>query len=311
MTRDVLIMKNGHLAILLCLMVAFESTAIKWVSSVQHNSPPAEQLVVIIEAFKLLVCGFIYLVQRHYEPEVEVRSSVWWFMIPASLYAVSNNITFKALESLSAPMFNLLMNLKIPFTGLLAAGFLSYRITPLLATSFIMLFVGSAIACVTWDNGVVLDVSAIGIMLMIVYSLCSASAAVYTEYVTKVRFGEENLFLQNVKFCICGLVVNSLVILFKWDRPFKLVEPVHMISVLGLSLNGLVTAAVLKYGGSILKTYSVSVAMFVAAFFSYIIWRTVLHWNFWMGATVCAVAVNLYARAKTVRSEEQRRLLTE
>lgn len=287
----------------LVLMVALESVTIKWVHSMQTKSPPSEQLVILVELVKGFACGVIYLVKsfkRGTDGEYVPSSSIMWFVVPASLYAVSNNVTFAALSRLSPPMFNLLMNLKIPLTGILAAGFLGYVINRLLGASFVMLFVGSAIACVTWDNGLVLDADGFGVFLMIIYATCSASAAVYTEYVTKLRFGSENMFLQNIKFCTCGLLLNLALVIFKGDLRciFHDVEKVHWASIFALSMNGLVTAAVLKYAGSIVKTYAVSVAMFVAALFTYMIWRTILSWNFYVGGFICAAAVHMYVKGK-------------
>jgi drug/metabolite transporter (DMT)-like permease len=353
-------MKLFLLASALCLMVAVESTTIKFVKTRQTHDPPSEQLVLLVELVKLFISAITFKVTFTKEKDnekgrkqantyhgrehnnlldpngsrqsgfsarepiaesqdtdeiqqllVEVlegesvdkieeqESTVLNFMLPACLYAVSNNVTFAALSLMSPAMFNLLMNLKIPFTCFMAALFLSYKLTPLLTTSVIGLFFGAAIGTLKFTDGkLTFDVRFYGVILMIIYSLCSAGAAVYTEYITKQKFPKENMFLQNVKFCLCSIGANVILIALRGKIPFVELEPLHCASIFALGANGILTAAVLKFGGSILKTYAVSVAMFLSALFTIALFHEELRWNFYVGATVSAVAVNLYAYAK-------------
>lgn len=319
-------MKNFLLALLLCVMVAIESTTIKYVKKIQLYDIPSEQLVLLVEICKFLLSLLIYVFEkasamnmsntRHYthhtrynsieeseinvENERNINSSLVWYMLPAVLYAVSNNVTFAALALMPPAMFNLLMNLKIPMTAFMAWMFIRYEINKNLLISFAALFLGSIIASVKFSstNGPSIEGSLLGLILMLVYSACSAGGAVYTEYVTKMRFQNENMFLQNMKFCICSALSNIIIIMIRGVVPYTQVEWIHLASVLVLVLNGLMTAAVLKFGGSILKTYSVSVAMFFSALLTWLIFGYKLSWNFYVGALICACAVQLYAHEK-------------
>lgn len=321
-------MKNLLLASILCVMVAIESTTIKYVKKVQKNDIPSEQLVLLVEIGKFLISWIIYVIcyQSHllsihsildeYRPlldtfpneesildvenERNTNSSLIWYMFPAVLYAVSNNVTFAALSLMSPAMFNLLMNLKIPMTAFMAWMFIGYKINNNLLISFVTLFLGSAVATIKFSSlgGPSIEGSLLGLLLMIVYASCSAGGAVYTEYVTKLRFQSENILIQNMKFCICSALANITMIILRGKIPFTTLEFIHLASVSGLIANGLVTAAVLKYGGSILKTYSVSVAMFLSALLTWIVFGIKLSWNFYVGAFICACAVQLYAWEK-------------
>ena len=318
-------MRDFLLAACLCLMVAVESTTIKFVKTKQGKDIPSEQLVFLVELFKLSVSYAIYVFQQkrwrarlsaertrlleervfdnvsesgsHLEEEDGLgNSNIAWFFLPACLYAVSNNVTFAALELMSPAMFNLLMNMKIPITALMAWAFIGYKINTRLGISFIALFAGSAVATLKIENGSLdLEGSLYGLLLMLVYATCSAGGAVYTEYVTKMRFPMESMYLQNIKFCICSAAANVILMMIRGEIPYVRMEALHLASVLALGFNGLMTAAVLKYAGSILKTYSVSVAMFLSAFFTWLLFDKVLSWNFYFGAGICAVSVNLYA----------------
>jgi len=297
-------------------MVAVESTTIKFVQ-LRAKSIPSEQLVLLVELFKLIVSSISYalydvplnnelrrpLLQSsnedgHDADPLERRdtSSIVWFVLPACLYAVSNNVTFAALMLMSPALFNLLMNLKIPLTGVMACVLLRYRLTKSLAFSFVFLFLGSIVATLTWDrNGhVTIEGSVHGLVLMIVYALCSAGAAVYTEYVTKSRYPNESINLQNVKFCACSVVANAIIVALRGELPFEKLVPLHFASVTALAMNGLITSAVLKYAGSIVKTFAVSCAAFPAAVFTYVLFNESLRWNFYLGALVCIISVNIY-----------------
>jgi len=289
----------------LSVMIALESTAIKYVEQVQLSHIPSEQLVFIVEVVKLVVSALIYHFNKTtYLPlEERVHSGLVWFLLPAGLWAVSNNIVFLALEVMSPAMFNLLMNLKIPLTALFAWAFIQYKVTGYLLLSFVLLFLGSAFASFNFTS-LSVSVSLVGLLGMLVYCSCSASAAVYCEYVTKIRFPDEDLFLQNIKFCFCSALVNAGLILFRWKVPFTQLEWVHLLTVSSLVMNGLLTAAVIKHSGSIVKTYSVSVAMFLSALLTLLVFHKALFWNFYVGGIVCIFAVNLYAWEKQTLSTQ-------
>lgn len=306
------------LASSLSLMIALESTAIKYVRGVEKKIVPSEQIIFLVEIAKLIISAIIYKVsQRNYTPisaedetengndqvdeeEDEVtNSSIIWFLLPACLWAVSNNVVFLVLQVMSPAMFNLLMNLKTPLTALFAWSFINYEVTSTLLISFFLLFLGSGVASFNFTS-FVLDVNTMGVLGMLVYCSCSAGAAVYSEYVTKIKFQKEDLFLQNVKFCFCSAIVNVGMVTLRWEVPFYKLEWVHLLSIGALAMNGLLTSAVIKYCGSITKTYSVSVAMFISALLTWLVFNVNLAWNFYVGAIICVVAVNLYANERRV-----------
>lgn len=331
-------MKNLSLALILCVMVAIESTTIKYVKKYEKYDIPSEQLVLLVEMGKFIASFIIFFFikivnekkKNDYQPilnfeevssdhfsnlsdiseenELETyeckieeesndKSSLFWYLLPAILYTISNNVTFAALSLMSPAMFNLLMNLKIPMTAFMAWMFIGYKINRNLFISFVTLFIGSGIATIkiSLTDQPSFEGSLLGLLLMLVYASCSAGGAVYTEYVTRMRFSAENMFLQNMKFCVCSALANIVIIIIRQEIPYIKIEYLHFASVFVLIGNGLITAAVLKYGGSILKTYSVSVAMFLSALFTWLLFDYVLSWNYYVGAIICTIAVQLYA----------------
>lgn len=238
-------------------------------------------------------------------PSTWTASSTVWFLIPTFLYAVSNNITYIALGELSPAMFNLLMNLKIPVTGLLAWWLLSEPITRVQWQGLILMFIGSAIACVKWSSSEAptLVCSWLGLVLMLVYSSCSGSAAVSIDFITRHRFRSESILLQNVKFSFLGICINLVISLLRGTLWSWSLEPIHAWAVMSMVANGLMTAVVIKYAGSLVKTLSSSFATFPSALLGYLLWHQILEWNYFVGATLCTIAVNLYAFDRTKRHE--------
>jgi solute carrier family 35 (UDP-sugar transporter), member A1/2/3 len=335
-------MRTLILSVLLCLMVALESTAIKYVQGKQEHKVPSEQIVFLVEVFKLVISCSVYganlmkhrmtreenddplsvnarlvssyrevngyqemdedEIERIHEDPLERKgsSSIVWFILPACLYAVSNNVTFAALSLMSPALFNLLMNLKIPLTGFMACILLKYKLTTTLSISFIFLFIGSVFATLRreQDGSISIDGSLYGLILMFIYASCSAGAAVYAEYVMKKRYPLESVHIQNIKFCVCSMVANCVLIMLRGQIPFKNVQTIHLLSIIALSFNGLITSAVIKYAGSIVKTYAVSCAAFLSATFTWTFFHQKLQWNFYVGTVVCIIAVNLYIREK-------------
>jgi len=305
------------LAITLSVVVSLESITVKWVKSNQEIDPPSEHLVILEEITKGIVCGIIYLLtkvnssvivtddRRHLlstgttNTLITNSNSLLYFMVPAFLYTVSNNITFAALSYLSSSMFSLLMNLKIPMTGFLAYLILKKPISHRGWMALTMMFFGSVFACVRLtETSVVLNCSFIGMCLMVMYSICSASAAVCMEYLTRYRFKDENIFLQNVKFCVYGIIFNLIMTIIRGNIVSWSMQPIHILSVVSMSLNGLTTAAVIKYAGSITKTYSVAFAALLTSLLAFMIWHQVLTWNYYIGTALCSVAIQLYVYDK-------------
>lgn len=239
-------------------------------------------------------------------PAASTRPTSPWYsyLLPSVLYTISNNVTFWALELITPAHFTLLQNLKIPMTAILAYLFVAFRMNVPMVTSLVLLTMGSLFATFQRDSSYTSPPTS-GILLMVLYSMCSAGGAVSTEYLTKKLYGSESMWMQNVKFCACGILCNALIVLFRLSSGGRLEDyyhltPLHLVSVAGLVANGLVTGLTIKYAGSIVKTYAVAVAMFISAGLTVFVFDVRLQPSFYVGATMCVVAVCLYARARSL-----------
>ncbi len=215
-------------------------------------------------------------------------------------------MTFLALERITPAHFNLLMNLKIPMTAFLAWMFLSYRVNGTMLISFALLTLGACVASLTGDKSIEMEptIGFMALTLMLIYSACSAGGAISTEYITRREYASENMFMQNVKFCACGFACNLAVVFFKLGsgirrfEDYTSIEWLQCVAVGALVANGLMTGIVIKYAGSILKTYAVAVALFLSAFLTWYVFDVTFGPNFYIGACTCFVAILLYAKSR-------------
>ena len=312
-------------SVVLSVFLSFEAIVIKYLN-VKNYHVPFEQLVILTDVFKFLVSlGLYFCTVKRSERDPEyfdasdtfsdtfseesiasdtqskIQSrwewgNMYYFLLPAVVYTISNNVTYIALNELSPAMYNLLMNLKIPFTGILAYVFLRYRLTVRFVVSYTLLVASTVLASLKISDGVSFNASVLGVLYMLVYASCSSSGAVLMEQITQITFRYESIYIQNVKFAIMNIMCNLVVMLVRFEVPFVNLNWVHLVVICVSGVYGLITAVVIKYGGSILKTYSVTVSVFISALLTYIIWGTVYSWNFYVGTSLCMYSVYLYSQ---------------
>lgn len=318
-------------AVCLSLFISFEATLIKYLDITKYKVP-VEQVVILVEVFKLLVSLVLYLYNKKHneytlviDEEASVTSDMsdtsdtsantdwdeftdldptykWnWrntllYLFPAAVYTVSNNVTFWALKETTPAMYTLFMNLKIPLTGILAFLFLGYKLTPRFLLSYTILCTSAILASFEFQNGIKLGISTRGLLYMLLYTSCSASGSILMEYITKIKYPYTSIYIQNVKYAIANVLCNAIVIAIRKQVPFTDLKWVHIFVIVTSGVYGLITGVVIKFGGSILKTYSVSTSVFVSAFLSWLIWHQHYKWNFYVGSVLCLYAVGLYAQ---------------
>lgn len=313
-----------YYALGLCLCTSIESLVIKHVQSMYPRAPPSVVLVFLTELLKLSIFVPVSLFVHHYnkkhilqdleeeepllEQPIPENSAVYhWtnrfkslvYLIPAAIYAISNNLVYFALQHMSPALFTLLMGLKIPFTGMLAFLCLNKQMSREQWFSLFLIFVGTSIAMIQPSNTSV-GYTITGILAVLAYSTCSASAAVFMEWMTQHVRKRECVFKQSAEFAFYSVLTNLIAIIVTSSYDWSAMRWGHVASMASMFFNGLATALVIKYGGSIPKVYSSSMASILTAALSYLLWHRVLGWNYWVGALMCVLAVDIYARNYTL-----------
>lgn len=159
--------------------------------------------------------------------------------LAALLFAVQNNASYYALARLPPALFQVLQQLRIPWTALFSVLYTGRRISPRQWLAVAMLAVGVAIVQLsTLDSraGLAVDLGsvharAVGVMLAI--TLSSAFAGVHLERVLKAPASASGAWAQAVQLSIFGVA-------------FSLAGAI--ISVCGVSLSSPMTALRMPFG---------------------------------------------------------------
>lgn len=166
------------------------------------------------------------------------------------------SLSFYALTLISGHTYTLLCDLKVPVTGALTFWALRphHQATRESLSSLLGLFLGvclgsyatmRATAGPLSDIAAASSVNAAGFLLMLLISLLSATASVFTEWVMNhSQYCHESLNLQNIRLYSIGMVLNAAYYLQSDGQLsgfFADVRAPHWAVVLLLALMGLVT----------------------------------------------------------------------
>uniref|UniRef100_A0A7S4PWG9 UDP-galactose transporter n=1 Tax=Alexandrium monilatum TaxID=311494 RepID=A0A7S4PWG9_9DINO len=224
------------------------------------------------------------------------------YAIPAFLYVVHNNLIFVALLYLSAPMYQLLNNIKIITTGVVYRLMLNRRLLVIQWVALVQLSIG--MACTSLDYGTkgashsaVASSSAWcrGLAVMIFLAICSSLAGVYTEVLIKTS----GLPLQAGNSWLYGYSTLASAMAFFWCRPAErhLLDgftPSVWAMVLTNSVLGIVISFIFKHGDNIVKLFGASLGVLFTAAVSSHLFGTRTGPGLWVGYALTASSLCLY-----------------
>jgi drug/metabolite transporter (DMT)-like permease len=297
------------LPIALCLSSSLEALAIHFITNIQSHSIQPEQLILITECLKIAV-SWMFLYSENLSINID---NIHWFFVPAFVYTICNNLIYFALKSITPSTFNLLSNFKIPMTILLAFLLLQgqYSFNRYQFLAIVLVFFGNTLA--VYNPHGISVVNYYGVFTMLLYSLCSGIASVYCEFVMKIKFKDENVFLQNIKFSLCSIFCNLVLTIIYGHILHWYIEPIHILGIVFMANYGILTGIVLKNLGSVVKTYSTSLSVFVSILFSYFLWGYQISAYFMIGSivSIAGISVYIYDKQSTKNVENNPYILLE
>jgi len=217
--------------------------------------------------------------------------------VPSLIYTVQNNLMFYSLERLSAPVQQVLYQMKILTTAALSVVFLKKHLQPFQWLALCLLAFG--IALVQWPRQSALpaptqatpmpqlietfgmlqrlkamDVEQLkGFAAVVCSCLTSSSAAVYVQMMLQQT--SVSIWIRNVQLGAVGAVVSLMVALgrdgsriaedgFLQGYTSRVVLVIHM-----NALGGLLCAVMLKYAGATLGCFSTALSIILTSFLSF------------------------------------------
>lgn len=268
------------------------------------------------------------------------RRQVLQLAVPAALYAVQNNLSYFALSRLSAVTFQVVQQLKILSTAVIAVWMLGRRLLPSHWLALWLLTAGVAIvqlSNITDDQScrtVGRQDAWLGFGAVLLNSLSSGFAGIYFEKLVKSsalptkasvnlfnpslegRLAERtrSVWIQSIELGIFGLFFSTLALLAARGEAgmmmrrggfFHGYDYMTWIVILMQAVGGMLVALVVRYADSILKAFATSASIVLSSIVTFGLMGSELSWSFVAGASLVIVSVCIYSLA----DRQQARLL--
>jgi len=226
-----------------------------------------------------------------------------YYAVPSGIYAVYNNLTFLNLRLFDPSTYQVFMQTRVLFTGLLYTIVLQKYLSPRKWVALTVLTAGVAIKHLTWP----LKVDHYIFFLFFQASL-SAFAGVYNEYLLKkditMDVNEQNFFmysfalvfnlgygfLSNPEYYTSGQVVSSL-------------NSILLVIVINGAVIGIVTSLLLKFLNVIVKAFASACEVMLTAVAAWALLGTDLTLKDLLACSVVMYSIYMYY---TVPSEEKK-----
>ena len=177
--------------------------------------------VLLCEISKLIMCIAIYLKENDdgktsiYDKLVDIshpRHQSWKLAIPATLYAIQNNLQYVAASNLSAASFQVTYQLKILTTALCSVWLLKRQLS--MKKWLALLILTAGVACVQYKDGKQAEEGNqfIGFAAVLTACMLSGLAGVYFEKVLKTS--KTSLWVRNIQLSAWSLIPASLGCIF-------------------------------------------------------------------------------------------------
>eukprot|EP00457_Paulinella_chromatophora_P009573 gb/GEZN01009642.1/.p1 GENE.gb/GEZN01009642.1/~~gb/GEZN01009642.1/.p1 ORF type:complete len:388 (+),score=25.53 gb/GEZN01009642.1/:88-1164(+) len=198
-----------------------------------------------------------------------------YFLAPAAIYAINNNLAFHLLRYMDAGTFQLLSNFKILTTAVLYQGVFRTRLDNMQKCSLLLLLLGSCAAAIRTSNSRAeqrVFIMPMGVVGMLVYCVLSAFAGVLSEFLLKGKNVEcgsvdrKSIHARNVHNYIGGLLFSTPMWLVE-THSYTLLDGYNgwtYLVVLNQAFVGLALSAVMAFRSSISKLFIIGVSVIIA-----------------------------------------------
>jgi len=329
----------------LCLQTTISSLLVRYSKSVLHESYLNEAALLVVESLKFTVaCVFIYKKFREDTKSEKIpcfastepscrsvfrkliqQSPI--MLLPALIYFVQNNLTFVALENLSAGSFTILNQLKILTTAVFSVVMLGKSLNPAKWRALFLLILGAILVQyknVTSDNSQIEDSlkthypseKLFGMTAVLISVALSGFSGIYFEWVLKrqpVEGERPSIWELNFQLSLYGIIL-ALTRCFASHIEFVMEKGlfhgfsfVTVFICLSNALGGILVALTVKYACTIVKGFATSGAIILSSVLGFLLMGDSLDTIFGIGACVVIISIMNYqeiGHVKTYRLAE-------
>lgn len=271
-----------------------------------HYKYNESTMVLLVEIVKLLFCSLIFLIQYSSAPTSKRPQLVslsfcqsLHFLVPAILYAASNTLVYIGMSYISAAFFHVFGNIRILTAGLLYRIMMKRQQSDIQWLSMVLIAAGALLSSSDEKKGDSAN-PILGFFFIISMTIFSTSASIYSEkYFKKTQ--ELSIFFQNMVLYSYGILVNILVLAYKYDNSKQVFEGFDQAGLLVLvvqSTMGVSLSFIFKYLDNIVYVISLVVSMFLTAIFSAFFSDFSFSLNFVAALIVVSIGIYFFYRDK-------------
>lgn len=294
-------------------------------------------VILVTELVKLFFACSIYVwghsVGELCQQLVANRHQALFYMIPAILYCIYNNLTYVSLSYFDPTTYYILLQFRIAVTGVIYQIIFQRLLSRAQWISLLLLTLG----CIIKQMGA-FDLSKMksgqvgvgsffngALLLIAVQILCSCLAGVYNEYLLKkqqsqpilldkeeIKSTEVHLMIQNCFMYIDSILCNLLVVTYGHsdvaaDKPlfnFDMFSNILVLTIICVSaFCGLSTSYFIKMFNSIMKAYTTGIELLLTAILCLWLFGTPLDSFTLISIVVISYASYLFAKNPVINRQ--------
>jgi solute carrier family 35 (UDP-sugar transporter), member A1/2/3 len=265
--------------------------------------------VFFTELFKwLFSVGAMYYRTGKFLPVSVFREGTWrvgiYFAVPSGIYAVYNNLTYFNLSAFDPGTYQVFMQTRVLFTGVLYTWILSKTLTQRKWMALVLLTFGVAAKYFTFNMQIDYRV-----VFMLFQASLSAFAGVYNEFLLKrdisMDVNEQNFFMYSFALLFnlgWGLMTNTEH--YTSGEVFSSMNGIVLIIVLNGATIGIVTSLILKFINVIVKAFASACEVLLTAVLAALFLGEVLTLQDVLACSIVMVSIYFYYALPTVEKDK-------
>jgi UDP-sugar transporter A1/2/3 len=239
----------------------------------------------------------------------EWRTSVR-VMVPAAFYNVQQVLEYVALSKLDAPVFAVIVQIKLLTTALFSWIMLGKQLRAVQLVALVLLMVGVILAQMKDGQTNHLDFDAttsVGVSATLTIAMFSGFAAVYTEKVLKhaplvahstkddsvLPYMQIQMALASLLIIGVFALVSDFLVIVEYGL-WRGFDGRAIVAVISSALGGLIVSAVLKYADAVLKGYATATSVILTGILSALLFGTTLDLHFVLAVVNVTCSILLY-----------------
>lgn len=233
-------------------------------------------------------------------------------LVPASLYALQNNLAFYALNNLDPATYQVAYQFKIITTAFFSVLVVHKRIRRRQWLALFLLFVGVSLVQLPARDEVpsssMNDSSLesgknklLGLLAVVACCMSSGFSGVYFERLIKFN-PHQPLWIRNFQLAMFCLLISTVAMLYQdysnimTDGLLQGYSTLTWTVVFLQAFGGLIVAAVVKHADNVLKGFATSISIILSTLLSFVLFENFNPaTNFYYGATIVIMSTIMYS----------------